>query len=171
MHEDGPASAVDGSSPHTRGARPWRAQTTPCVGIIPAYAGSTSIGVMAPARISDHPRIRGEHIVYDPDTFAEFGSSPHTRGARERAGQGRVGRGIIPAYAGSTAPLTTATSTRTDHPRIRGEHRMAVELLKVVRGSSPHTRGAHRLPLDQLPLERIIPAYAGSTPTSSSSAR
>ena len=56
------ASRIMGSSPHTRGApigspKQWR--TT---GIIPAYAGSTSIVVTIHRFPRDHPRIRGEHL-------------------------------------------------------------------------------------------------------------
>ena len=113
-----------GSSPHTRGAR--------CV------CGSHRLFAR------DHPRIRGEHTrpalslrhvggiipAYAGSTASTngcgrpiSGSSPHTRGAR-----GRLSR-ILP--------------TPWDHPRIRGEHEQAPELLLVVEG--------------------IIPAYAGST--------
>ena len=155
-----------GSSPHTRGARTTRSlcgvlsrdhprirgeHSTPCaahqrcLGIIPAYAGSTGT---VPSR-----------------ELAERGSSPHTRGARSARPAGtRQSRdhprirgehassrplpyadpGIIPAYAGSTAghnnwavpapgssPHTRGAQTTApgccekagDHPRIRGEHR------------------------------------------------
>ena len=72
-----------------------------------------------------------------------WGSSPHTRGAR-LAGPGVGGeRGIIPAYAGSTAQES------------------CIDLTHV--GSSPHTRGALALRTCLYKLARIIPAYAGST--------
>ena len=50
-----------GSSPHTRGAR--RASNRPprYRRIIPAYAGSTSLGWPPVRLLEDHPRIRGEH--------------------------------------------------------------------------------------------------------------
>ena len=52
------------------------------VGIIPAYAGSTSLGCSSLRSSEDHPRIRGEHL----------------RNLRFPA----IARRIIPAYAGST---------------------------------------------------------------------
>ena len=55
----------------------------------------------------------------------------------------RFPRGIIPAYAGNTAPTPPARTTRRDHPRVCGEH--------VI----PHLRRAGRT--------GIIPAYAGNT--------
>ena len=91
------------------------------------------------------------------------GSSPHTRGALPSKISKHNRFGIIPAYAGSTAPLTTATSTRTDHPRIRGEHGEGDVAPGGAVGSSPHTRGAPQPPLLAAERQRIIPAYAGST--------
>ena len=53
-----------------------------------------------------------------------------------------------------------------DHPRIRGEHDFSDEKPIPVAGSSPHTRGAHTHASLLLRAGGIIPAYAGSTPTS-----
>ena len=50
-----------------------------------------------------------------------------------------------------------------DHPRIRGEHRLASEMLVTRPGSSPHTRGALHWVTTHCPSVGIIPAYAGST--------
>ena len=52
-----------------------------------------------------------------------------------------------------------------DHPRIRGEHRAARTWWRVPDGSSPHTRGARENDPGDDPRFRIIPAYAGSTPS------
>ena len=103
---DTPQGAQAGSSPHTRGARlpGWRlpigSRDHPRIrgehvrgalggavayGIIPAYAGSTTI-----SRLMIRP-LRG--------------SSPHTRGALNATGVLIGALGIIPAYAGSTSSL------------------------------------------------------------------
>ena len=70
-----------GSSPHTRGAPlaswPWTSGRR----IIPAYAGSTGPGPSEGIPMSDHPRIRGEHIRRLSADVYTGGSSPHTRGA------------------------------------------------------------------------------------------
>ena len=114
-----------------------------CRGIIPAYAGSTSVCLTKRIDSWDHPRIRGEHKESATRSRNTVGSSPHTRGAR--AGTRRT-----PANPG-------------DHPRIRGEH----GLLRVVQdrhhGSSPHTRGAPPQQQGSSAGTRNIPAYAGST--------
>ena len=71
----------EGSSPHTRGARPPRVVPRRKPRIIPAYAGSTIAGVLITAVPPDHPRIRGEHTRKTLTRADPAGSSPHTRGA------------------------------------------------------------------------------------------
>ena len=134
----------DGSSPHTRGARPPHPTAPSSTRIIPAYAGSTWSSSSRMVVVRDHPRIRGEHASTHSSVCGSRGSSPHTRGARPPSITARVGVRIIPAYAGSTTWTSSGTASGADHPRIRGEHR---RLLR--RPGQP---------------ARIIPAYAGSTP-------
>ena len=111
-----------GSSPHTRGAQKLRDTVSGPRGIIPAYAGSTLTERTLRPCLRDHPRIRGEHISGAGAVIGAVGSSPHTRGARGDSRRQVVGGGIIPAYAGSTAPPRSAAPRCPDHPRIRGEH-------------------------------------------------
>ena len=132
-----------GSSPHTRGARSRPPTGTAVGGIIPAYAGSTGPSRSRPWRVADHPRIRGEHSSPASRRMVIPGSSPHTRGARQRYVADVACERIIPAYAGSTSRLSA--------------------LNVKLPGSSPHTRGAHLHARSRLPRDRIIPAYAGST--------
>ena len=91
----------------------------------------------------DHPRIRGEHRRRARRGVVTLGSSPHTRGARQRR--------------------LRKHDRRQDHPRIRGEHWPTRVSASSETGSSPHTRGAPRNVSHITPLSRIIPAYAGST--------
>ena len=155
----------DGSSPHTRGARPSCRRWRPACRIIPAYAGSTPGAPSTSQAPGDHPRIRGEHRLRQARPPGAEGSSPHTRGAQALDRRGLLFVRIIPAYAGSTPSTSGQIGGDADHPRIRGEHPIAAKPDNLVMGSSPHTRGAHRLSLHELALERIIPAYAGSTRT------
>ena len=96
-------SRTAGSSPHTRGAPRQGRQKKAGRRIIPAYAGSTRRGWVFAVRA--------------------LGSSPHTRGALPEAGFELADVGIIPAYAGSTRRGRPCRRGRSDHPRIRGEHR------------------------------------------------
>ena len=174
-----------GSSPHTRGALIMKDSISKSVRIIPAYAGSTSMSTMTGVRITDHPRIRGEHddkrragqprsgIIpayagstgqHTPSHRPASGSSPHTRGAPVKPLRGGVAHRIIPAYAGSTRAPPSASTRLRDHPRIRGEHLAKSLTEKLGGGSSPHTRGALDCRPEGRVLMGIIPAYAGSTP-------
>ena len=158
-----PPTRLAGSSPHTRGAPGKRWHGWRRGGIIPAYAGSTTIRPPRRYRARDHPRIRGEHFAAPCAACASQGSSPHTRGALQLVADGaRVG-GIIPAYAGSTQRPHGRTGSRRDHPRIRGEHSWATESDWAAEGSSPHTRGALGSVISNVVAWGIIPAYAGST--------
>ena len=111
-----------GSSPHTRGARFRIPAQKRLRGIIPAYAGSTPCTLVRLGADRDHPRIRGEHRRPNPCRTSRWGSSPHTRGAPSWIRAPVVGRGIIPAYAGSTELHVVGHTEKRDHPRIRGEH-------------------------------------------------
>ena len=144
------AIEAGGSSPHTRGAPTAPVVRVAELGIIPAYAGSTGTRRRTDRSGRDHPRIRGEHVI---------GALCYARAAR-----------IIPAYAGSTRRCCTGTDATKDHPRIRGEHSLPTTSRRNAPGSSPHTRGALGDPADDLGDAGIIPAYAGSTGVSSSSA-
>ena len=159
---------VGGSSPHTRGALNAIPQALDDGRIIPAYAGST-IQLHPRARSeADHPRIRGEHPIAAKPGNLVMGSSPHTRGAHDDGAQLRRRRGIIPAYAGSTPTIPSRSAGVGDHPRIRGEHASVANRMSPVLGSSPHTRGALVVFSLDSHFGRIIPAYAGSTTTTSS---
>ena len=155
-----------GSSPHTRGALGWFLADEDAIGIIPAYAGSTFRGSGGNVPYADHPRIRGEHPAATRSTGRNSGSSPHTRGAPPSLSQWIAGLRIIPAYAGSTTPTDWRSNARADHPRIRGEHPGRPCRRPRLRGSSPHTRGARNAAENDDVGAGIIPAYAGSTPTS-----
>ena len=159
-----PRAGLSGSSPHTRGAPTKLQQTLYVPRIIPAYAGSTPPSARGRRRRMDHPRIRGEHWSHRFRRAQLRGSSPHTRGAPPSTETLSNGRRIIPAYAGSTSPSCPPSLRPSDHPRIRGEHQIHLNSTGDIRGSSPHTRGAPVAWTGNDVRERIIPAYAGSTP-------
>ena len=112
-----------GSSPHTRGARDDFLGDALASRIIPAYAGSTEPPRGADVGAADHPRIRGEHLLWSTSSTGPGGSSPHTRGAPTDSEPDRRRQRIIPAYAGSTTRRRACRCSKWDHPRIRGEHR------------------------------------------------
>ena len=111
-----------GSSPRMRGAHDFFGCDIFDVGIIPAYAGSTRTRTSATGSPRDHPRVCGEHADGQAVAASATGSSPRMRGALLRDRVWPVGRGIIPAYAGSTTPALCVPMSLRDHPRVCGEH-------------------------------------------------
>ena len=88
--------------------------------------------------------MRGEHSDHVGRMSVDIGSSPHARGALDERHENGTNEGIIPACAGSTPLRDTCEQTRRDHPRMRGEHTLALIEPFSNQGSSPHARGAHR---------------------------
>ena len=76
-------------------------------GIIPAYAGPTSLKILFRAIVGDHPRIRGAYSAMDCRCALRLGSSPHTRGLLIRIFSETILKRIIPAYAGPTPFVST----------------------------------------------------------------
>ena len=152
-----------GSSPRMRGAPAGAEGEGEREGIIPAYAGSTTSGPTSRGRPRDHPRVCGEHQRILLIVGSVQGSSPRMRGAHGVARRGDPARGIIPAYAGSTARASAARRAERDHPRVCGEHPQQVTDLSRHLGSSPRMRGARLGHAGAVADAGIIPAYAGST--------
>ena len=73
------------------------------------------------------------------------------------------GRGITPAYAGTTSLDSRRRSRSGDHPRIRGDHTNRSMLVRRLAGSPPHTRGPRPDVAVGVGRRGITPAYAGTT--------
>ena len=155
-----------GSSPLSRGILSVRRVSSTVIGIIPALAGNTirrDVRVPSPG---DHPRSRGEYYPIFSEAYRPRGSSPLSRGIRNRPALGWNPGRIIPALAGNTSAFTGTSAVGGDHPRSRGEYHMVPSRSSTPIGSSPLSRGilaridvARRDP-------RIIPALAGNTHSS-----
>ena len=159
------SSTTTGSSPLARGLQDDMVCPRRRWGIIPARAGSTHSVSYWRARVSDHPRSRGVYCSASPVIGADIGSSPLARGLLYYDPNMRTVIGIIPARAGSTAFFSGQSVQLSDHPRSRGVYVPAGGGDEVPGGSSPLARGL----LNDLSIlvaqERIIPARAGSTAT------
>ena len=153
-----------GSSPHVRGAHSTRPSAHCRTGIIPACAGSTHHESDGADDERDHPRMCGEHFQTKRARIRLSGSSPHVRGAPHLMAELRGQSGIIPACAGSTALISINSPVSRDHPRMCGEHAVAVRVFPYSWGSSPHVRGAPKGRSGSKDGTGIIPACAGSTP-------
>ena len=152
-----------GSSPRMRGTRFGGLAVLRLHGIIPAYAGNTSLASGPSIEAGDHPRVCGEHRGQLFRISIWRGSSPRMRGTHVPAMPARLPVGIIPAYAGNTTPPAVNAFRSRDHPRVCGEHLNGVGPLDLNLGSSPRMRGTRD---DRRTARRnrgIIPAYAGNT--------
>ena len=151
---------IQGSSPHTRGARrsgsvhravadhprirgehATAVRASSSVGIIPAYAGSTRVDRADVRHTRDHPRIRGEHRATDDPRRRLHRIIPAYAGSTPVAMPAQSTHGIIPAYAGSTAAGRRRQQRPRDHPRIRGEHQIMAAMPLVT--DHPRIRGEH----------------------------
>ena len=111
-----------GSSPLTRGKRPWRAHGHRRRRLIPAHAGKTETP-SAVARLSKaHPRSRGENGGAISLVIDDCGSSPLTRGKPQEILSTFRECGLIPAHAGKTESNDLIGVERGAHPRSRGEN-------------------------------------------------
>ena len=181
---------VNGSSPLTRG-KPRRRQPVPeLCGLIPAHAGKTHRRRNAGRLATAHPRSRGENGAGRGESRRCAGSSPLTRGKRRRQSRRRLAAGLIPAHAGKTESSTPRSTRSWAHPRSRGENHYEYAKPENVKGSSPLTRGKRCTPPPSgahgsSPLTRgkpcvlqrrlyprgLIPAHAGKTRRSLSTAK
>ena len=75
--------------------------------------------------------------------------------------------GITPAYAGKRVVVASVGETHRDHPRVCGEKGIVVFVALCVKGSPPRMRGKGSQPYGAPSRDRITPAYAGKSCTSS----
>ena len=152
-----------GSPPHARGRhlddRVWvRGER-----ITPACAGKTSLSLSRGIVMGDHPRMRGEDGGGAALPSSLIGSPPHARGRPLDQLKSAQDHGITPACAGKTSSMPTASTPRTDHPRMRGEDGVGRWKACCQEGSPPHARGRRRLFAAWHVNSRITPACAGKT--------
>ena len=131
--------------------------------LIPAHAGKTCTPSGRTNSWPAHPRSRGENLGRGLGRSRRSGSSPLTRGKRLPAFARFVRPGLIPAHAGKTRSCGRPASSRTAHPRSRGENNKVILESVVGGGSSPLTRGKPRAPPAHARAHRLIPAHAGKT--------
>ena len=85
------------------------------------------------------------------------------RGKLTRETYGDIILGLIPAYAGKTAPLSSPWTPVPAHPRVCGENELSGILKTCLGGSSPRMRGKLTVHLAVNRATGLIPAYAGKT--------
>ena len=94
---------------------------------------------------------------------ASAGSSPLTRGKRQRHRGRHQGNGLIPAHAGKTTGRGLRAQQGRAHPRSRGENTANGQTWGLGVGSSPLTRGKPAGRAAGQAVAGLIPAHAGKT--------
>ncbi len=98
--------------------------------------------------------------------MVSWGSSPRARGAGRRLATSAPTLGLIPAGAGSGWPGPSPPRPPRAHPRGRGERACAQSAMASTSGSSPRARGAAECDRVGCGVAGLIPAGAGSGPSS-----
>ena len=152
-----------GSPPHMRGKGCRYFLATSAARITPAHAGKRLPVFSGYIRSQDHPRTCGEKAQRARGLNLILGSPPHMRGKGPlHLLRCRV-KGITPAHAGKSRPITWATSWHRDHPRTCGEKMQFNSGIVVNKGSPPHMRGkVTRWPFS-MAVTGITPAHAGKS--------
>ena len=110
-----------------------------------------------------HPRMRGENDESGLSFTWSWGSSPHARGKPpQELPQDQIDR-LIPACAGKTSPYVRRSNRDWAHPRMRGENRVPLRIVRLLVGSSPHARGKQVEIEYPDSVKGLIPACAGKT--------
>ena len=117
----------------------------------------------APPRPPAHPRSRGENVLRYAHDYHPPGSSPLTRGKRQRHRGRHQGNGLIPAHAGKTTGRGLRAQQGRAHPRSRGENTANGQTWGLGVGSSPLTRGKPAGRAAGQAVAGLIPAHAGKT--------
>ena len=162
----GVACASGGSSPLARGLRSARPPRGLTPRIIPARAGFTRRRRASRSYVWDHPRSRGVYTATASRRRRTPGSSPLARGLPTCGIEDADRLRIIPARAGFTPRPRRRHRLFRDHPRSRGVYITRTIGPGGSPGSSPLARGLRIAVSKPTERERIIPARAGFTWTS-----
>ncbi len=118
-------SACAGSSPRGRGTLHALVKDRCFPRFIPAWAGNTTPPAKGQPQSAVHPRVGGEHAVFQAKLASYRGSSPRGRGTHW--------------------PKDRRDAFDAVHPRVGGEHSIENIRIPVKRGSSPRGRGTLRM--------------------------
>ena len=134
--------------------------------ITPAHAGNSGEEPPEEGAGEDHPRTCGEQQSAPADNQSAMGSPPHMRGTVSSLTFMMPPFGITPAHAGNRRRLIYDMDRTTDHPRTCGEQFSDSVIPDIASGSPPHMRGTVYNPRYRSFLNRITPAHAGNSVSS-----
>ncbi len=130
-------SAAAGPPPRRRGAPDRRLRGRFTDRTTPASAGSTRKAIPSRCRRTDHPRVGGEHLLDLAARQEQDGPPPRRRGARAVRPVEQGDARTTPASAGSTRSSCCTITPTPDHPRVGGEHLLALLFVAYLLGPPP----------------------------------
>src|SRR5690606_12173771 len=135
-------SSQIGPSPRAWGAPQHQRVERRGVRTIPTCVGSTTRPPPRSAPTTDHPHVRGEHVVRGSAGVQHVGPSPRAWGAPGPTRKENIRMWTIPTCVGSTRPHRLAVPRTADHPHVRGEHKYGDLGFRGEYGPSPRAWGA-----------------------------
>ena len=165
------ATPQQGASPRLRGKRTPGKSPNRSAGCIPAPAGETYARGARSVSPGVHPRACGGNACLICSVSHVVGASPRLRGKRRAESSPPWRARCIPAPAGETAPRRPPARRSSVHPRACGGNLLRAVSRPPGAGASPRLRGKRMLLGETRDRPGCIPAPAGETPTSATSAR
>ena len=155
--------------PRVRGDHPSAsARSILTVGTPPRARGSPGLHRPDDGGDGEHPRVRGDHAARPSRIRAATGTPPRARGSLRGRDHDPARGGNTPACAGITSSRSRTSESRTEHPRVRGDHGWELTRNDGVGGTPPRARGSQRAPPARDLACRNTPACAGITAAASS---
>ena len=109
----------------------------------------------------DHPRVRGEKLLFFVGKPVRWGSPPRVRGKVMVRYANHIKAGITPACAGKSQGTVFYFALLGDHPRVCGEKHGAHFFDLRIPGSPPRVRGKELRLITKFHIIGITPACAG----------
>ena len=153
-----------GSSPRGRGKLRLYSFEHMQTGLIPAWAGKTTLDDLGTRGVQAHPRVGGENQCRTPAYGRRDGSSPRGRGKQSHMSTILPPPRLIPAWAGKTGNPRPRARAAPAHPRVGGENSTSTAFAAAGAGSSPRGRGKRFHEPVRVRFRGLIPAWAGKTP-------
>ncbi len=151
-----------GSSPRVRGPERVPLKRDFLLRFIPACAGTRLLREKFHSVVAVHPRVCGDQSPRGCPRSNRNGSSPRVRGPVFSFFPAPSAPRFIPACAGTSAPIVTASAFCPVHPRVCGDQSRTAPEKMPRDGSSPRVRGPVLPGCDSRALFRFIPACAGT---------
>ena len=152
-----------GSSPYTRGTRPYCYEVLFRTRFIPIHTGNSCQKPCLSLPLPVHPHTHGELAGCPVQSRSICGSSPYTRGTPTMNTPTEAAARFIPIHTGNSREEPARRRSATVHPHTHGELLYLVKWEIGRIGSSPYTRGTQQPTFPCFPCRRFIPIHTGNS--------